>query len=103
MGMSMIDVNIRATVVNPGRGAILETANGGQSRWPGDTDGVTTRDYLVVPYRMHDGTAFSQYDGARDFIQKTMDQVSNEYMGACIKQSCKNNFQEIMQKFATKL
>lgn len=95
MGMSMIDVNIRATVVHPGRGAILETANGGKSRWPGDTDGVTTRDYLVVPYRMHDGTAFSEYDGAREFIQTTMDQVSNEYMSGCIKDSCKNGLSPI--------
>ena len=60
-------------------GAIVETANDGQARWPG-----TAGSQLVVPYRF-EGTVFNQYAGAREYITAAMDQVTNEYMEGCIK------------------
>jgi len=52
MGMSLTDARVNAYIVKPGRGVMVETLNGGTARWTGETDGVTTRTHLRVPYRM---------------------------------------------------
>ena len=66
------------------RGVIAESLNGGQARWPGNTDGIENRDHLVVPYRFN-GNDFTQFAGAREMITAAMDKVSNEYMNGCIR------------------
>ena len=84
MGMSMNGAMVMANTVKPGRGVITETLNNGQARWPGDTDGVTTRNHLVVPYRFHE-TNFLAFEGAREYITAAMDEVSRDYMNGCIE------------------
>ena len=62
-------------------------------RWPGDLDGVTDREYLAVPYRFTDGN-YPEY--AKNIVQNTMNTISNDHMGGCIRwvdDTENNNFQ----------
>jgi len=58
-----------------------------KKRCPGDTDGDSSRSHLVVPYRMHEGTAFQSVDqtAVRAFISSAMAEVGNDYMNGCIE------------------
>jgi hypothetical protein len=66
------------------RGVILSSLNQGVARWPGDTDGVTDRDYLVVAYRFPEA-AFESFPGSRALIAEAMQEVSDNYMNGCIQ------------------
>jgi len=81
-GMSLIDALID-TDFEPERAAISNTIK----RWPGDTDGDSSRSHLVVPYRMHEGTAFQGVDqtAVRAYILSTMAEVGTDYMNGCIE------------------
>ena len=55
-------------------------------RWPGDTDGVTTRDYLVIPYRFKDGEIHEEnYEWARGRVNRFMSRVGRVYLNGCIQ------------------
>jgi len=51
-------------------------------RWPGNTDGITNRPYLLVPYRFKSG-AFPEI--ANEKVRSVMNKVSHEYMAGCIR------------------
>ena len=75
---------VKANKVGLARAALTDdyeqTDEGG--RWPGDTDGITTRPYLVVPYRFKSNFPI---DKPMDMVRMAMDRVSHEYMSGCIR------------------